>query len=72
LGRLWNSLMKDRSVLDMFWRMQHALYENSRFYIRMISMSKRLSRKEFLVLADLFWQGDAKVRYQNPDNWIIV
>jgi hypothetical protein len=37
-----------------------------------INMSKRLSSKEFLALADLLWQGDAKVRYQNPDNWTIM
>ena len=37
----------------------------------MIKMSKRLPSKEFLALADLLWQGDAKVLYQNPDNWII-
>jgi hypothetical protein len=34
-------------------------------------MSKRLRSKEFLALADLLWQGGAKVLYQNPDNWII-
>jgi hypothetical protein len=62
----------DMSVSDMFCLMQHALYENSRFDINMTSMSKRLSKKEFLALADLFWQGDAKVKYQNPDNWIIA
>lgn len=39
---------------------------------RMINMSKRLPSKEFLALADLLWQGDAKVLYQNPDNWIIT
>lgn len=39
---------------------------------RMINMSKRLPSKEFLALADLLWQGDAKVLYQNPDNWIII
>lgn len=60
------------SVLDMFWHMQHALYKELRFDIDMTSMSKRLSRKEFFALADLLWQGDAKVKYQNPDNWIIV
>ena len=39
---------------------------------KMINMSKRLPSKEFLALADLLWQGDAKVTYQNPDNWIIT
>jgi hypothetical protein len=39
---------------------------------RVIEMSKRLRSKEFLALADLLWQGDAKVLYQNPDNWIIM
>lgn len=34
-------------------------------------MSKRLSSREFLELADILWQGGAKVRYMNPDNWII-
>ena len=37
----------------------------------LIKMGKRLPSKEFLALADLLWQGDAKVLYQNPDNWII-
>jgi hypothetical protein len=37
----------------------------------MINMSKRLPSKEFLALADLLWQGNAKVRYQSPDNWIM-
>jgi len=37
----------------------------------LIKMNKRLPSKEFLALADLLWQGDAKVLYQNPDNWII-
>jgi hypothetical protein len=34
-------------------------------------MNKRLPRKEFLALAEMLWQGDAKVKYQNPDAWII-
>lgn len=38
----------------------------------LIDMSKRLSSREFLELADILWQGDAKVKYQNPDNWTIV
>ena len=38
----------------------------------MINMSKRLPSKEFLALADLLWQGDAKVLFQNPDNWVIT
>jgi hypothetical protein len=37
-----------------------------------ISMSKRLSSKKFLALADILWQGAVKVKYQNPDNWIIT
>ncbi len=37
-----------------------------------ISMSKRLPSKEFLALADILWQGAVKVKYQNPDNWIIT
>jgi hypothetical protein len=35
-------------------------------------MSKRLPSKEFLALADILWQGAVKVKYQNPDNWIIT
>jgi hypothetical protein len=35
-------------------------------------MSKRLSSKEFLALADILWQGDVIVKYQNPDNWIVT
>jgi hypothetical protein len=38
----------------------------------MIDMRKRLPSKEFLALADILWQGNAKVRFQNPDNWIII
>jgi hypothetical protein len=38
----------------------------------LIDMSKRLSSREFLELADILWQGDVKVKYQNPDNWTIV
>jgi hypothetical protein len=46
----------------------------SRFAILtwMICMSKRLPSKEFLALVDMLWQGGAKVKYQNPDNWIII
>jgi hypothetical protein len=32
----------------------------------------RLSSKDFLALADILWKGTAKVRYQNPDAWIII
>jgi hypothetical protein len=32
----------------------------------------RLSSKDFLALADILWEGTAKVRYQNPDAWIII
>lgn len=45
------------------------IFEFLRF---MISMRKRLPSKEFLALADILWQGNAKVRFQNPDNWIII
>jgi hypothetical protein len=38
----------------------------------MVNMRKRLPSKEFLALADILWQGNAKVRFQNPDNWIII
>ena len=34
-------------------------------------MSKRLTSKEFLELADILWQGKVKVKYQNPDSWAI-
>lgn len=37
----------------------------------LINLSKRLSSQEFLELADILWQGNATVRYQNPDNWTI-
>lgn len=33
-------------------------------------MSKRLSSKEFLELADALWQGNCKVKYENPDAWM--
>jgi hypothetical protein len=32
----------------------------------------RLSSRDFLDLADIIWNGAVKVRYQNPDAWIIV
>jgi len=39
-----------------------------------LEMNKRmrLSSKDFLALADILWEGTAKVRYQNPDAWIIM
>lgn len=33
-------------------------------------MSKRLSSKDFLKLAENFWEAGPKVKYQNPDVWI--
>lgn len=33
-------------------------------------MNKRLSSKDFLTLAEALWEGNAKVKYQNPDAWI--
>jgi hypothetical protein len=33
---------------------------------------KRLSSRDFLALADIIWNGAAKVRYKNPDAWIIL
>ncbi len=56
----------------------NVLRSATRFILRfaisnnVISMSKRLPSKEFLALADILWQGDVKVKYQNPDNWIIT
>jgi hypothetical protein len=46
----------------------------SRFGIpnSVIGMSRRLQSKEFLALADILWQGSVKVKYQNPDNWIVT
>jgi len=32
----------------------------------------RLSSKDFLALADILWKGNAIVRYQNPDAWIVI
>lgn len=34
-------------------------------------MSKRMSKKDFLKIFDILWQGTAPVRYSNPDAWII-
>lgn len=56
----------------------HVLTETTWLILRfaillsLIDMSKRLSSREFLELADILWQGDVKVKYQNPDNWTIV
>jgi hypothetical protein len=56
----------------------HVLMETTWLILRfaillgLIDMSKRLSSREFLELADILWQGDVKVKYQNPDNWTIV
>jgi hypothetical protein len=33
---------------------------------------KRLPSRDFLALADIIWSGTVKVRYQNPDAWIIA
>lgn len=33
-------------------------------------MNKRLSSKDFLTLAETIWEGNVKVKYQNPDAWI--
>lgn len=30
---------------------------------------KKLSSNDFLAVADIIWNGAAKVRYQNPDAW---
>jgi hypothetical protein len=35
-------------------------------------MSKRMSGKDFLKIADILWEGTAPVEYKNPDAWIIV
>jgi hypothetical protein len=32
---------------------------------------KRMSSKDFCALADILWKGNAFVRYQNPDGWIV-
>jgi hypothetical protein len=56
----------DMSVPDMFHLEQRRLGQNLRHKL-LIRMSKRLPRKEFLALAEMLWQSDAKVRYQNPD-----
>ena len=39
--------------------------------VDLIDMTKRLSSREFLELADILWKGDLKIKYQNPDNWIV-
>jgi hypothetical protein len=59
------------SVQDMFHLEQRRLYQDLQSKLSMIRMSKSLPRKEFLALAEILWQGDAKVKYQNPDAWII-
>jgi hypothetical protein len=33
-------------------------------------MSKRLSSNDFLTIAKALWEGNVKVKYQNPDAWI--
>lgn len=35
-------------------------------------MSKRMSGKDFMKIADILWQDTARVRYKNPDAWIVV
>lgn len=32
---------------------------------------RRMSSKDFCALADILWKGNAFVRYQNPDGWIV-
>ena len=48
--------------------------EGCGFTSQCLEMNKRirLSSKDFLALADILWEGTAKVRYQNPDAWIII
>jgi hypothetical protein len=37
-----------------------------------MNRKRRLSSHDFLALADIIWNGAVKVRYQNPDAWIIA
>jgi hypothetical protein len=34
-------------------------------------MSKRLSDKKFLALAEVLFQDGPKIEYKNPDKWIV-